>query len=82
MSNRAIQFLNHWVTEHVNTMPYPEHLAEAQRLADECVADAKKAGISEQELEEDLGQDLVSELRDRLNARADDEVTRLASRLE
>jgi hypothetical protein len=82
MSNRAIQFLNHWATEHVNAIPYPEHLAEAQRLAKECVADAQKAGISGQELEEDLGQDLVSELRDRLNSRADDEVTRLASRLE
>jgi hypothetical protein len=82
MSNRAIQFLNHWATEHVNAIPYPEHLAEAQRLAKECVADAQKAGITGQELEEDLGQDLVSELRDRLNARADDEVTRLASRLE
>jgi hypothetical protein len=82
MSNRAIQFLNHWATEHVNAIPYPEHLAEAQRLAKECVADAKEAGISEQELEEDLGQDLVSELQDRLQARADDEVTRLASRGE
>ncbi len=82
MSNQAIQFLNHWVTEHVNAIPYPEHLAEAQRLAKECVADAEKAGISEQELEEDLGQDLVSELHDRLKARADDEVTRLASRDE
>jgi hypothetical protein len=82
MSNRAIQFLNHWATEHVNAIPYPEHLAEAQRLAKECVADAQKAGITGQELEEDLGQDLVSELRDRLNSRADDEVTRLASRLE
>jgi hypothetical protein len=82
MRNRAIQFLNHWATEHVNAIPYPEHLAEAQRLAKECVADAQKAGISGQELEEDLGQDLVSELRDRLNSRADDEVTRLASRLE
>ena len=40
MSNRAIQFLNHWATEHVNAIPYPEHLAEAQRLAKECVADA------------------------------------------
>jgi hypothetical protein len=62
MSHRAIQFLNHWVTEHVNAIPYPEHLVEAQHLAVECVADAKKEGISEQELEEDLGQDLVSEL--------------------
>ena len=54
MSNRAIQFLNHWATEHVSAMPYPEHLAEARWLAKECMADAKKQGISKKELEEDL----------------------------
>ena len=80
MSNRAIQFLNHWVTEHVNAIPYPEHLAEARRLAKECVTDAKKKGISKKELEEDLGQDLVSELKDALNTRADEEVKRMANR--
>jgi hypothetical protein len=32
MSNRAIQFLNDWVNEHVKAIPYPEHLAEARRL--------------------------------------------------
>ena len=46
MSNRAIQFLNDWVNEHVKPIPYPAHLAEARRLAKECVADAKKQGIS------------------------------------
>lgn len=80
MSNRGVQFLNHWIIEHVNAMPYPEHLAEAQQLAEECVADAKKEGISKKELEEDLGQDLVSELKDRVGARADEEVRRLANR--
>jgi hypothetical protein len=68
--------------EHLNALPYPDHLAEAQRLARKCVADAEGAGISEEELEEDLGQDLVSELRDRLGARADEEVTRLAGKGE
>ena len=78
MSNRAVQFLNNWVIEHVNAIPYPEHLAEARQLAKECVADAR--GISKKELEEDLGRDLVSELKDRLDARADEEVRRLANR--
>jgi len=49
-------------------MPYPEHLAEARRLAKECIADAKKQGISKKELDEDLLKDLVSELKDRLDA--------------
>ena len=80
MSNRAVQFLNHRVAEHVNAIPYPAHLAEAQRLAKECVADAKKLRISKKELEEDLLQDLVSELKDRLDTRADEEVKRMANR--
>ena len=53
MSNRVMQFLTDWATEHVNAIPCPEHLAEAQQLAEECVADAKKLGISKKELEED-----------------------------
>ena len=59
MSNRAISFLNDWATEHVNAIPYPDHLAEAQKLAKECVADAINAGIGEQELElsRNLGDD-------------------------
>jgi hypothetical protein len=81
MSNRAIQFLNHWATEHVSAMPYPEHLAEARRLAKECIADAKKQSISKKELEEGLLKDLVSELKDRLDTRADEEVKRMARRL-
>jgi hypothetical protein len=55
-------------------------LAEARRLAKECVADAKKHCISKKELEEDLGQGLVSELKDALDTRADEEVKRLANR--
>ena len=81
MSNRAIQFLNHSATEHINATPYPEHLAEARRLAKECIADAKKQGIGKKELDEDLLKDLVSELKDRLDTRADEEVKRMAKRL-
>ena len=81
MSNRAIQFLNHWATEHVNAIPYPEHLAEARRLAKECITDAKKQGISKKELDEDLLKDLVSELKDQLDTRADEEVEQMARRL-
>ena len=80
MSQRAIDFLNRWTTEHVNAVPYPGHSEEAQRLAKECIAEAKKAGISEEELEGDLTQDLVSELEDRLETRADEEIARQANR--
>jgi predicted DNA-binding protein (UPF0278 family) len=44
----------------------PEHFAEAERLANTCVADAKEAGISEAEIEQELAQDIVSALRERL----------------
>jgi hypothetical protein len=80
MSNRALSFFNEWATEHVNAKPYSEHEVEAKLLAKECIADAEKDGITERELEEALTQDVISELRGRLGARADEEVTRMVKK--
>ena len=80
MSERAMAFLDRWCNEHVNAVTYPEHAKESAHLAKQCVADAHDQGISENELEEDLTQDLISELRDRLETLTDREVADLARR--
>ena len=80
MSERAMAFLDRWCNEQVNAVSYPEHAKESEYLAKQCVADAQAQGISENELEEDLTQDLISELRHRLETRTDQEVADLARR--
>jgi hypothetical protein len=66
MSDRVTEFLDHWEAEHVNSTP-PEHRREeAERLARECVADARRVGIGERELE--AAADGGSLLQNMLNA--------------
>jgi hypothetical protein len=83
MGSRVSELFERWSNEHVNAIPYPEHLNEAQRLDKQFRAHAQATGVAEQELqklEEDLGQDLVSEFRDRLDARTNEEVMASANR--
>ena len=80
MSQRAIKFFGEFVIEHINPLPYPEHGDEAERLRNECLAEAKKQGISEAEIVEDLTQDLTSEFIDQLGDRVDEEIARLAAK--
>jgi hypothetical protein len=60
VDKRANKFFESWVSKHLKPTPMPEHFAEAERLANTCVADAKEAGISEAEIEQELAQDIVS----------------------
>lgn len=80
MSQRAVDFLEAFVNQHVNPVPSPDHQVEAEALAQRCLEEAKKLGISEEEFEEDLGQDLISEFVDRLDARMDEEIARLPAK--
>src|SRR5690242_7708432 len=58
MSQRGTDFANHWVFENINAGPYaPEDgpHPEAEAAVEKLVADAAGEGISQAELEEDLG---------------------------
>lgn len=50
MSDRANKFLETWVTENVRTVSAEDQPATAESLAALCIADALKAGITEDEL--------------------------------
>ena len=45
-----------------------------------CIEDAKKIGITQAEIEEELYQNLYDELRDRMDARTTEEVGNSANR--
>jgi hypothetical protein len=67
-SDRAREFLDVWEVENVERVAHSEKSKEAARLVPLCRADASRAGISERELEEAAGGDLVAFLRDALDA--------------
>ncbi|HZG08722.1 MAG TPA: hypothetical protein VEZ70_07080 [Allosphingosinicella sp.] len=82
MSQRGIDFANHWVSENINAGPYaPEDgpHPEAAASVEALLREAAEARISREEIEEDLGDlhDFVSEAFERAT---DAEVERLASK--
>ena len=77
MSERAVQFVAHWVSENINAEGYqPEgDLTMARSHAEQCLAGAKEAGISESEVEEEYD-DLVSYMASEIEEVNDNEVKR------
>jgi hypothetical protein len=59
MTDRAEEFVDHWESEHVEAVADPEKAREAERLAFLCRQDALRAGITEQDLDDAVGGDLV-----------------------
>ena len=73
MTQHAMDILNRWVAETVRAAP-PEQIAkEAARLATEFTAYAEDAGLNIEKLEVDIGEDILSYMRDALIAAADAE---------
>ena len=73
------EWLEEWTDANLNTPQYnedPSHMAEE---AAACRADAKRAEISSEDLEEAAGGDLNKYLLDRQNAFTDSEVSRKAA---
>jgi hypothetical protein len=69
--DKAKQFLEQWVLEHVhNTEPVDDKLGATQ-LALRCVKDAEEQGITRAQLETAAGQDLVQTMMDAQKASAE-----------
>ena len=60
MSDRAREFLDVWEAENVEPVAQSEKAREVNRLAPLCRVDGLRAGISEHDLEEAAGGDLVA----------------------
>ena len=61
-------------------MPNAQKLDEAERLAKGCLADAKRAGISEQDLEDAAEADLLDSMLKALQFAEDTEMDRVLGR--
>jgi hypothetical protein len=68
MSDRAKEFVDHWESEHVEAVIDSEEAKEAERLALQCREDALRAGIAEQDLEDAVEGDLISNMLQALDA--------------
>jgi hypothetical protein len=68
MTDRAIEFVDHWESEHVEAVIDSEKTKEAERLALLCRQDALRAGITEQDLEDAAGGDLIGNMLRALDA--------------
>ena len=56
MSEKAIEFLQEWITEKVQAPSEPIKLEkEAEALAKECAAQAADAGVPIEDIEEEVG---------------------------
>ena len=70
MSERAGDFLIHWLARHVQALPSVQRLAETVRLATECRRDAVAAGIPLQEIRDAAGGDLIRKILEALDTAA------------
>jgi hypothetical protein len=68
MSKHAVAALNRWIAESVRAVPPREAGKEARRLATEFAAYAADAGIDVEQLEVEIGEDLVTRMEEALEA--------------
>jgi len=67
MSDRALEFLDHWEAEHVESVPVAQRGVEAARLAELCTDDAVRAGISIVDLQRAAKGNLLRNMLDALD---------------
>jgi hypothetical protein len=70
MSERAREFLEHWLAEHVDAVDDEHRLRETVRLVALCREDAIGAGIAPSELRAAAGDDLIRTMLAALGAAA------------
>jgi len=68
MSERAREFLDHWLADHVASVDDTRRLRETVRLVTLCREDAIRAGLAPEELREASGGDLIGTMLVALSA--------------
>ena len=80
MSERAIAFVEEWVSESIHAEGYePEDHSQAAAFAAQCLASSKAEGITEAEMKHAFD-DLTQFMAAAIETANDDEVARLASK--
>jgi hypothetical protein len=62
MTYRAQEFVDYWESEHIEAVADSEKAKKAEQLALACRQDALRAGITEQDLEDAVGGDLIGNM--------------------
>jgi len=70
MSERAREFLDHWLADHVASVDDTRRLRETVRLVTLCREDAVRAGLAPEELRKASGGDLIGTVLVALSAAA------------
>jgi hypothetical protein len=68
MTDRAVEFLDRWEADHIQVTPQSQWGYEAARLAEMCLEDAIRAGISTVELQRAAKGNLIQNMLDALEA--------------
>jgi hypothetical protein len=81
MTQPIVDFVEHWIVEHINAQPYVTGIQDARpkELAEQCVVDAVAAGIPKAEIDKTRPW-LEERMASAINAAADAKVDRLASK--
>jgi hypothetical protein len=68
MRKQSVDALSRWIAESVRAVPRDKARKEARRLTTEFAAYAADAGINVAELEEEIGQDIMSRMEEALES--------------
>lgn len=66
MIYRALEFLDRWEADNIQSVPPPERQREAKRLAEICREDAIRAGVSLDDLHRVADGNLIQNMLDAL----------------
>jgi len=77
MSQQAVDILSRWIAETLRAVPEDDIPKEAARLAAEFSAYAEDANVDIEDLEVDLGEDLISHMAEALRTLANEETADL-----
>jgi hypothetical protein len=78
VTKHAKEFLDHWVLKHIISLSHDAGDIEAKGSARMCLADAERQGITDTELKDAAGGDLVAFMAGEIRKAVDEEVRRLA----
>ncbi|MHA6767034.1 DUF768 domain-containing protein [Sphingobium ummariense] len=75
MSERGVEFANEWIAENIRAEPYDPGDAVIAETVERLLEDATEAGVTREEIEEDLG-DLTDLIADAFDEAADGDADR------
>jgi hypothetical protein len=80
MNARAKKFLKLWCSRHINAVAFPQNQSQGETLAEQCLADARRQGLSAKEIKGAADGDLTRHMFEALyrdaEAKLDEQLAR------